>query len=65
MIHIELLLNALHVKYYHEFTSKLQSLGIKYSSSDFYSCYKNILNKAHKQASQGKITMFNNPHFLN
>jgi hypothetical protein len=65
MIHIELLLNTLHVKYYNEFTNKLQSLGIKYSSSDFYQCYKNIIDKAqHKrQRSQGKITMFNNPYF--
>ena len=65
MIHIELLLNTLHVKYYQEFTTKLQNLGIKYSSSDFYYCYKDIIEKAKQKRhnSHGKITIFNNPHF--
>jgi hypothetical protein len=64
LIHMELLLNAFHVKYYQEFTAKLQALGIKYSSSDFYHCYKDIFKKANhrRQASQDKISLFNNPH---
>lgn len=61
-IHIELMLNALHVRYHHSFTNKLDSLAIKYSPNDFYNCYKDILKKARPKHTD-KITLFDNPHF--
>lgn len=39
---------------------------IKYTPDDFYHCYKDILKKANKKREQQeKITLFNNPHFIN
>jgi|JI10StandDraft_1071094.scaffolds.fasta_scaffold1004744_1 hypothetical protein len=64
LMHVELLLNALHIRYHHEFSAKLDQLSIKYTPDDFYHCYKDILKKANKKIKKdGKITLFNNPHF--
>ncbi len=66
LIHIELLLNALHIRSYNEFTTKLESLSIKYSPSDFYNCYKDIFKKAlhKKQMSVDKINPLNRHRFV-
>lgn len=62
-MHVELYLNSLKVKYYEQFVAKLRELGIKYSQSDFYNCYRNIFKKREIRSKQNSL--FNNPHFGN